>query len=85
MSTALGIARMIAGALPSALLVVAVFMISTFALLLGDERRAYALQVVDKMLTLAAVLMGVESKTPAIEKTPEKAEEPKQLQVGRHL
>ncbi|MFC7500942.1 hypothetical protein [Nocardioides sp. GCM10030258] len=59
MGTFVSVMRVIAGALPSALLVVAVFLISTLALALGEERRKYALEVVDRMLKLAAVLVGL--------------------------
>jgi len=61
-TTTIGVARLVAGVLPSALLVLAVLVISVLALLLGDKRRGYALDVVDRMLSLAAVLVGVEHK-----------------------
>ena len=55
-------ARLIAGALPSILLVIAVFVIGIIGLALGAERRRYALAVMGQMLNLAAVLVGLDVK-----------------------
>lgn len=62
MTTTLAVARLVAGALPAILLVVAVFLLSLVALLMGEDRRTYALEAVDRMLALAAVLVGLEPK-----------------------
>ena len=56
--------------LPSALLDVAVFLISVFTLLVDADRRTFALEVVDRMLRLSGVLAGVE---------------PSALPPGRHV
>lgn len=63
MATASSAARLVVGALPSILLVVAVFLLGMVGLALGPERRQYALAVMGQMLSLAAVLVGVEAKS----------------------
>lgn len=53
-------ARVMAGVLPAVLLVLAVLLVALIALVLSTERRRFALSIVDRMLTLAAVLVGAD-------------------------
>jgi hypothetical protein len=52
------VARVLAGVLPAVLVVLALFIVATIALILGSDRRAYALDVADRLIALAGVLVG---------------------------
>jgi len=67
MGTCVAVLRVIAGALPSTLLVVAVFILAVLALALSEKRRQFVLDMVDRMLALAGVLVGFKPDPAAIE------------------
>jgi hypothetical protein len=58
MATSIAAARFIAGVLPAILLILAAFVIDVLALALGADRREYALAVVDRLVSLASVVVG---------------------------
>lgn len=58
------IAAAIVGLIPATLLVIMGLGIAFLALFMGDDRRKYAVQVVEQCVALAAVLTGVSTRPP---------------------
>lgn len=56
--------RAITGAVPAAMIVLGVLLLALLGIMLPTPRRRYVLEIVDRMVTLAGLLVGIQAAKP---------------------